>query len=1137
MLLYSPNKNIKENWSQLYGSSLSLIISEYSQTHVGVNVIMTPDQRTAYQLQDDLRFFYSKQTNTPEILIFPDWETLPYEMFSPHQDLISERLLILNKLQQNPHVIIIAVISTLMHRLCPVNYINQFAFNLKTGQTLQISSFREQLQNAGYYAVNKVFEHGEYAIRGSILDVFPMGSLRPLRIELFDDTIESLREFDPETQRTIEKIKQVSLLPARECPLNEESISLFRRNFRETFSVNPTQCPVYESISNQQYPGGIEYYLPLFFTNTATFFDYLPKNTQLYLVEPIPEKAQQFWKDIQFRYEQRRYDLSRPLLEPNAVFINPTDCLTQINQFKQVRLSHDPIEKKGKTILFDTQKINDIPTTPTTAKRFLFIAESAGRREILLEKLQKQAPCKIHHSWHEFLSDKTPAEEAFHITIGQLTEGFDLSAHGISVITETQLLGDTSVPVRSRRQKAIDPDLMIRDLTELHIGAPVVHINYGVGRYLGLQSITTDNIINDYLVLSYANNDKIYVPITALNLITRYTGGDHDSAPLNRLGTEEWQREKNKAALKIHDVAIELLEIYAKRAANKGIVYEWDHKEYLRFIAGFPFIETPDQQRATDDILADMASEHPMDRLICGDVGFGKTEVAMRAAFVAALAGKQVCVLAPTTLLAGQHFTTFQDRFADYPLTIDLLSRFRTNKETDLIVQKLESGQIDIIIGTHKLLQKNIAFKNLGLLIIDEEHRFGVKQKEYIKSLRTQVDILSMTATPIPRTLNLAMHGIRDISLISTPPAKRLAIKTFWQEKNDTLIREAILREIFRGGQVFFLHNNVQTIQAVTEKLQNLIPEAKIHIAHGQMRERELEKVMSDFYHQRFNVLVCTTIIETGIDIPTANTIIIDQADHFGLAQLHQLRGRVGRSHHQAYAYLFTPPEKLITPDAVKRLQALVNLENLGAGFALATHDLEIRGAGDLLGEEQSGNMHAIGFQLYMDMLDKTVEALKAGKTPELETPFTQGTDIDLKCSAIIPDNYIPDIHTRLIFYKRIANTKNAAELRELQIELIDRFGLLPQEVKQLLRITELKQLATPLGITKIRLQDPVLILELDKNPNINAEALIKLIQLKPTRYQLKGPTRLKITTDSQSFDARSQEIELLIKEIRNRPH
>jgi transcription-repair coupling factor (superfamily II helicase) len=1132
MLLFRNRHQPKETWGQLYGASLSLIIAESALNHRGVTLLVAPDQRSAYQLQDNLRFFLAQAKNAPEILFFPDWETLPYEMFSPHQDLISDRLMLLSRLQQKPHAIVITVISTLMHRLCPVDYIKQYAFTLKVGQNLTIEPFREQLQRSGYYAVNKVFEHGEYAVRGAILDIFPMGSLRPLRIELFDNIIDSLREFDPETQRTIEKINSISILPARECPLNNESMALFRRQFREKFPGNPSQCPIYESISDQKYPGGIEYYLPLFFEKTATLFDYLPQDTPLFLLENIAEKAEQFWQDVRFRYEQRRHDISRPVLSPEIGFLDPTQCLTLVNHWNQVRIYHKKMDKKGFVVNFNTQKSDSIPSEPKPETRYLFVAESAGRREVLLERLQKNARCKTHVSWQAFLKDSSPNSETFHITIGHLDNGFELRDHAITVISEAQLFGDASVPIRSRRQKTIDPDIMIRDLTELNIGAPVVHLQFGVGRYLGLQSIATDGVLNDYLILSYANEDKIYVPVTALNLISRYTGSDSDHAPLNRLGTEEWQREKKKAALKIHDVAIELLDIYAKREANKGMIYQWDPVEYQRFVAGFPFIETPDQQRAINDIQQDMASERPMDRLICGDVGFGKTEVAMRAAFIAAIAGKQVCILTPTTLLAGQHFTSFQDRFADYPLHIDLLSRFRTAKEISSIIEKLQEGRIDIIIGTHKLLQKNIQFKNLGLLIIDEEHRFGVKQKEHIKALRTQVDILSMTATPIPRTLNLAMHSIRDISLMTTPPAKRLAIKTFWQEKNDALIREAILREIFRGGQVFFLHNNVQTIQAILEELQTLVPEAKMHVAHGQMRERELERIMSDFYHQRFNVLICTTIIETGIDIPTANTIIIDKADNFGLAQLHQLRGRVGRSHHQAYAYLFTPSVKLLTADAVKRLEALVQLENLGAGFALATHDLEIRGAGDLLGEEQSGNIHAIGFQLYMDMLDKTVSALKAGKTPELETPFTQGTDIDLKCSAIIPDNYIPDIHTRLIFYKRIANTQNSEDLRELQIELIDRFGLLPMEVKQLLRITELKQLATPLGISRIRLHENIVSLDLDKDPHINGEALIKLIQRQPKRYQLQGPTRLKMLCEKEGFEARSQEIVALINQL-----
>lgn len=669
-------------------------------------------------------------------------------------------------------------------------------------------------------------------------------------------------------------------------------------------------------------------------------------------------------------------------------------------------------------------------------------------------------------------------------------------------------------------------------MAELRVGAPVVHLQFGVGRYQGLQHIESNGFASEFLVLTYAGEDKIYVPVTSLHLISRYTGVDSEHAPLHKLGSDQWQKEKKKAAEKIHDVAIELLDLYAKREAQPGYQYKVEHNEYIKFASAFPFTETPDQLQAIEQIIIDMESPRPMDRLICGDVGFGKTEVAMRAAFVAVQSNKQVCILVPTTLLAGQHFESFRDRFADFPINIELLSRFRSGKETETVLTALKSGTVDIVIGTHKLFQSNIAFKNLGLLIIDEEHRFGVKQKEHIKALRTHVDILSMTATPIPRTLNMAMAGIRDISLMTTPPAKRLAIKTFWQEKKDATVREAILREILRGGLSFFLHNNVETIERVCQDLQALVPEAKIRSAHGQMRERELERVMSDFYHHRFNVLVCTTIIETGIDIPTANTIIIDRADKFGLAQLHQLRGRVGRSHHQAYAYLLTPNEKILTADAVKRLEAIVSLEDLGAGFTLATHDLEIRGAGELLGAEQSGNMQAIGFNLFMELLDKAVHDLKAGKTPELSAPMHQGPEIDLRISAIIPEEYIPDIHNRLIMYKRIANAKSKEQLHDLQVELIDRFGLLPQQVKHLLLITELKLKAEKMGIQKISAGAQQGKLEFSENPSIDPGVLIHLIQVHAKRYQMDGPQRLRFTLENTASEERIFEISSLLNQL-----
>lgn len=1138
MALQLPQENkIKQTWGQLYGCSLSLALADYCQQTPGVKLIVAPNNLTANQLLEELPFFLESKH---ELLLFPDWETLPYDTFSPHQDIISERLSALSRLQQSTNAIVITAASTLMHRLCPPSFLNQYGLVLKEGQTLDIAQFREQLTQAGYLFVNNVLEHGEFTVRGAIIDLFPMGSHFPFRIELFDNQVESLRRFNPENQRTIEKISHIQILPAREYPLDEQGITSFRRAFRTLFPGNPNQCPIYESVSKGQSFGGLEYYLPLFFEKTATFFDFLPNHSTICLVESTQESADQFWQELTIRYEQRQHNISRPLLAPNSCFLTPTELLTQINNYKQLRMHHHFSEKKG-AFNFNVQpapllpierqspqplqKLCDFMTD--TTRRYLLIVESAGRREVLLDLLkQNNVYPKIQPSWQAFLQDNT----SINITTGLIATGAELVTEALSIIVEAQLFGEQSTPQRRNNQKAIDPDFIIRDLAELRIGSPVVHLQFGVGRYLGLQTFENNGSLNEFLILSYAGDDKIYVPVTALNVISRYTGADTDHAPLHRLGSDSWQKEKKKAAEKIHDVAIELLDIYAKREAKPGHVYQFDKLEYQRFASGFPFTETIDQTNAINQIIQDMQSPRPMDRLICGDVGFGKTEVAMRAAFLAVQNGKQVCVLVPTTLLAGQHFESFRDRFAEFPIQIELLSRFRSAKESAQVIQTLQDGRTDIVIGTHKLFQKNIHFRDLGLLIIDEEHRFGVKQKEYIKSLRASVDILCMTATPIPRTLNMAMAGIRDISLITTPPAKRLAIKTFWQERNDSTLREAILREILRGGQVFFLHNNVQTINRICQELETLVPEAKISHAHGQMRERELERIMADFYHHRFNVLVCTTIIETGIDIPTANTIIIDRADAFGLAQLHQLRGRVGRSHHQAYAYLLTPDEKLLTPDAVKRLEAVVSLEELGAGFTLATHDLEIRGAGELLGEDQSGNMHAIGFNLFMEMLDRAVNDLKSGKIPELSAPMQQGPEIDLRISAIIPEDYIGDVHTRLIMYKRIANAKDKQQLHELQIELIDRFGLLRQPVKQLLLITELKFLATQLGVTRIQATAQQGKIEFSPQANINTAVLIQLIQLHSKRYQLEGPTRLKFTLDNVDNEERIHAVFTVLK-------
>ncbi|WP_367607252.1 transcription-repair coupling factor [Legionella sp. W05-934-2] len=1130
-------------WQNLYGASLSLTCAELLQKNSGTTLLITTDNLSAMQLFDELNFFLADSEQRKHLFFFPDWETLPYDQFSPHQDLISERLKTLTQIKQNPHAIVISAISTLMHRLCPPMYLQQSAFHLQIGQAIDREAFRQQLQQAGYFAVNKVMEHGEFALRGSIIDVFPMGSKRPFRIELLDDEIESLRYFDADSQRTTEKSDRITILPAREFPNNEQGITLFRRHFREQFPGNPSQCPIYESVSEGHYPGGIEYYLPFFFEEPATIFDYLPEKTNLLFIKSVIDAANQFEQEVKTRFQQRAFDVSRPIINPEQVFLTSQSFFTLAKPYSQQRLSDMPIDKKGQMVNLPIHPPEQLPidrsatsplhrliaTIEQSSERFLLVVESAGRREALLDLLsQSHLSISQVDTWQSFIE----SDIKLAIITGPLLDGCVLHEAGIHIIVEAQLFGEQPVVSHRKKQGGIDPNTIIRDLAELKIGNPVVHINFGVGRYQGLKTLQSGGVTNEFVVLNYAGDDKIYVPITSLHVISRYTGGEHESAPLHRLGSDTWQKEKKKAAEKIHDVAIELLDIYAKRQAKSGFSYEIPQMDYHRFASGFPFEETDDQKKAIAQIQLDMKSPRPMDRLICGDVGFGKTEVAMRAAFIAVQNSKQVCILVPTTLLAGQHFDNFRDRFADFPVSIELLSRFRSAKESEAVINKINQGLVDIVIGTHKLFTKLLNFKRLGLLIIDEEHRFGVKQKEYIKSIRNEVDILSMTATPIPRTLNMAMSGIRDISLIATPPAKRLAVKTFWQNRNNPAIREAILREILRGGQVYFLHNNVQTINRILEEVESLVPEAKVRIAHGQMKERELERIMNDFYHHRFNVLVCTTIIETGIDVPTANTIIIDRADKLGLAQLHQLRGRVGRSHHQAYAYLFTPDEKIVTPDAKKRLEAIVSFEDLGAGFALATQDLEIRGAGELLGEEQSGSMHAIGFTLFMDMLDKAVNDLKAGKTPELEQPFQTGPEIELRISAIIPENFIPDIQTRLIFYKRIANAQNQQTLHDLQVEMIDRFGLLPEPVKHLFRLSLLKITALQLGITRIQGNLDQGKIEFCQQPMIDPGKLISLIQLHPKRYQLQGPQILKCQFDGKDANDLIDKIDGLLKSL-----
>ncbi len=1092
---------------------LALALHELLQQQTGLLLIAAPNTQTADELQTTLKFLNPSMP----IYTFPNWETLPYDHFSPHEDIISTRLKLLAKLPQLTTGALIVAAPTLSYPLCPKSHLQKNSFVLDCKDELNINSLREQLTLSGYYPVSEVFSHGEFSIRGSIIDIFPMGNPFPYRIDLLDNEVESIRIFDPQTQRSHEKIDRIELLPAREFSLDKDSVTRFRESFRDAFTGDPSASAIYQGISKGSVPAGIEYYLPLFFEKINYLPDYLPHNTQVVTIGNIQQDLIEFYKQVNKRYEQYGHDISRPLLKPEGLFLKPEQVFEQLKRFEKLRVP--TIEYKTlPDIRINTKLAN--PLLPlqhfleeVTDYKIIFYVESAGRREALLSLL---APLKI----------------PVNIEIAPLINGIILPERKLIIITETEIFGQ---PVVAQRQKKRSPDsdTMVKSLAELTIGSFVVHIDHGIGRYLGLQTIKVGDYDAEFLSLEYQGGDKLYVPVYSLHLISRYSGSDDTHAELNKLGTQTWQRAKQKAAEKIKDVAAELLDIYAKREARQGFAYPEPDNQYVTFASSFLFEETPDQTQAIQAVIKDMMAPRPMDRLICGDVGFGKTEVALRAAFIAVHSNRQVAVLVPTTLLSQQHYDTFCDRFADWPVRIALLSRFRSKNEKEKDLIALAEGKVDIIIGTHALLSQNVKFKNLGLLILDEEHRFGVKQKDKLKTLRAEVDILALTATPIPRTLNMAMHGIRDLSIIATPPKKRLAIKTFVSLQNDDVIREAILREIMRGGQVYYLHNNIDTIEKTAQHLIELIPEANIQFAHGQMRERNLEKIIADFYHQRFNVLVCTTIIETGIDIPTANTMIIDRADKLGLAQLHQLRGRVGRSHHQAYAYLFTPDKKLMTADAQKRLDAIAAVEELGMGFTLATHDLEIRGAGEFLGEEQSGHLQAIGFSLYMELLERAVTSLKNGETFEdlLLTRDTV-TEINLQLPALIPESYMPDVHGRLVFYKRISNADNETSLKELQVELIDRFGLLPQAVKNLFAITLLKLHAYPMGISKIDLNKKGGKIEFAKKVNIDPTKIIKLIQSEAKVYKLEGAEKLKVIKDLPEDQDRIDFVQLLLNHL-----
>ncbi len=1127
MLPVLPDKKTQAiYWYGLEGCGDALALATAIQQNQRLFVIVTQDTQTALRLEHELAFFLGQAF---PILHFPDWETLPYDVFSPLPEIVSERLRTLALLPATKQGALVVSVSTLMNRLAPREHVLANSFVLESGAQFDLELNRLKLEAVGYQRVSQVYQHGEFAIRGSVVDIFPMGSKQPYRLDLMDDDIDTIRSFDPETQRSIEKIDRVELFPAFEFPFTDDAIKHFRRAFREAFPESSEKNPIYQDVSKAVAPGGIEYYLPLFVDKTETLFDYLPDDTVLALPDAFQTAAEAFWHEAEERYQQRKYDAHRPLLPPETLFLNPEQLQRRLTQFYRLILT----QKTENGINFNCQSLPDLAIDTRMKEpaqrlrqfiegfdgKILFVAETAGHREGLVDKLKRyKIALKPVADWQDFMHN----DAALSIVVAPLDHGLLLPEAGIAIITETQLNGGKVQQRRRRRQSAAKTlENVFNNLNELIIGSPVVHQEYGVGRYMGLQTLTVGDIEAEFLMLKYANDDKLYVPVSSLHLIGRYSGVSAENAPLHRLGTDQWSKAKKKALEKARDVAAELLDIHAQRAAREGHVFTVDDAEYQAFADAFPFEETPDQKSAIDAILADMRSTKPMDRVVCGDVGFGKTEVAMRAAFVAVQAGKQVAVLVPTTLLAQQHFQNFRDRFADWPVKIEVLSRFNTAKQQKNIVEELAQGQVDIVIGTHKLLSKDIQYKQLGLVIIDEEHRFGVRQKEHFKKLRHELDLLTLTATPIPRTLNMAMSGLRDISIIATPPPNRHVIKTFISEWVDAQIQEACQREIKRGGQVFFLHNDVKSMEKMARELERLVPEARIQIAHGQMPERELEQIMLDFYHQRFNLLISTTIIESGIDIPSANTIIINRADKLGLAQLHQLRGRVGRSHHRAYAYLIVPPQTLMSKDARKRLEAVEASGELGAGFMLSSHDMEIRGAGELLGEDQSGQIQEIGFTLYTELLERAIDALKSGDQPELNTSLETGPEVDVQAAALIPEDYLPDIHARLVLYKRIANAENDDELRALQVEMIDRFGLLPEPVKVLFSITELKQQAEHMGIKKLEAHVAGGRIIFTQQPKINTDKLIELIQTQNQIYTFDGADKLKFSKPLETVEER----------------
>lgn len=1109
-------------------------------------LVVARDSAHAHQLEADLLALTETESDLP-VLAFPDWETLPYDVFSPHPQVVSQRLAVLRQLPALSRGVVIAPVQTLLQRIAPPTFLAGGSFDLRHGQRLSLEAERLRLESAGYRAVPQVMDPGDFAVRGGLLDVYPMGTEQPFRIELFDDEIDSIRHFDPESQRSLDRLETLQILPGREIPLDDLNRRRVLDRLRDRFDIDTRRSVLYRDLRDGHAPAGIEYYLPLFFEETASLLDYFADECMPALDDGVFAQAEAFLLQVASRYEQRRHDVERPILPPSELFHSLDSLRQRFNALQRIEViaDGDPQWEQAKPIGVvaapDLAIGNREGRTGDALRSFLssypgrvlIAADSAGRRETLLDILHSAelSPATVNDwaSWHA-------GNDRFALTVLPIEDGFAIQQPAITVLTERQLFPDRITPIRRRGKRVRDPERLIRDLGELEPGAPIVHEDHGVGRYRGLTVLEAGGVRGEFLEIEYAKGDRLYVPVTQLHLINRYSGASPETAPLHSLGGEQWTKARRKAAEKVRDVAAELLAIQAKRHAREGLSMPIDRAMYETFAAGFAFEETPDQHAAIQAVLRDLDSSQPMDRVVCGDVGFGKTEVAVRAAFAAASAGRQVALLVPTTLLAEQHFGNLQDRLADWPIKVEVLSRFKTAKETKEALARVENGSVDIIVGTHKLLSPDVRFRNLGLVIVDEEQRFGVRQKEALKALRANVHLLTLTATPIPRTLNMAMAGLRDLSIIATPPANRMAVQTTIAHWDDELLRDAFARELSRGGQVYFLHNDVESIGRMQRQLQELVPEARIGVAHGQMHERDLERVMGDFHHQRHNVLLATTIIESGIDIPNANTIIINRADRFGLAQLHQLRGRVGRSHHRAFAYLLVPEQRAMTADARKRLDAIASMDELGAGFALSTHDLEIRGAGELLGEDQSGQMAEIGFTLYTELLERAVQSIRNGELPADDVLTSRSTDVELHSPALIPETYVADVHTRLMLYKRISSARDDEQLRELQVEMIDRFGLLPDPVRTLFHAHALRRIAEPMGIRKIDWGPNGGRIVFGDKPNIDTLSLIRLMQSKSANFRMEGSNQLRITLEIEELPARVESATVLLQSLRAKP-